>query len=494
MLVAGKHETIKIQNDMKSHAIKYARLLLLLLTGMHLCFSLRGQEDSLFRYLSLAAGNNPALKAARLAWEASLQRLPQAGAYADPTLEAGAFPSPVEFAEGRQAAQFQLMQMFPWFGLRKAARTEAQHMANMASEQFREARDNVFMELYAQWYALCALRQQQVNNETNRQWMEQLEQLALRKYASAPGSLGSAYPATAGNTPAASPAPSAGGMNMGGGSAMPPAPAAQTDNGMTGGMESPARGMSEVLNVQLERLELESRAESLRAEIMAGKARFNALLNRPAESGIVLPDSLTRIPFRPDTETILREINGRNPMLGMLREEALAYKAKAEMERRMGYPMFGIGLQYMLMAPLQNMPAMNGMNGKDMIMPMLSVSIPLYRNKYKAAQKESRLLRQASEMKQADAFNRLEAELRQAIYLLDEAGRTIDLCHRQAGLAQAAANLAAQEFVSGQTGLGSVIQIRRQLLGYRLKEAEATASYNTMAAAIQKMIGFFTLK
>ena len=227
---------------------------------------------------------------------------------------------------------------------------------------------------------------------------------------------------------------------------------------------------------------------------MAGKARFNALLNRPAESGIVLPDSLTRIPFRPDTETILREINERNPMLGMLREEALAYKAKAEMERRMGYPMFGIGLQYMLMAPLQNMPAMNGMNGKDMIMPMLSVSIPLYRNKYNAAQKESRLLRQASEMKQADAFNRLEAELRQAIYLLDEAGRTIDLCHRQAGLAQAAANLAAQEFVSGQTGLGSVIQIRRQLLGYRLKEAEATASYNTMAAAIQKMIGFFTLK
>lgn len=481
---------------MKSYATNYARLLLLL-AGMQLCFSLRGQEDSLGRYLSFAAENNPSVKAARLAWEASLQKLPQAGAYADPTLEAGAFLSPMEFAGGRQIAQFQAMQMFPWFGVRKAARTEAQHMANMAFEQFREARDNVFMELYAQWYALCALRQQLINNEANRRWMEQLEQLALRKYASAPRSRGSAYPATAGNTPPARPEPSAGGMSMGGGSSMPAESSAagmtQMDNGMQDGMESVPRGMSEVLRLQLEMMELENRTESLHAEIKAGSARFNALLNRPAESGVVLPDSLIRIPFRPDTEAILREINERNPMLGMLREEALAYKAKAEMDRKMGYPMFGIGLQYMLMAPLRNMPAGN-MDGMDMLMPMLSVSIPLYRNKYKAVQKESRLLHQASEMKQADALNRLEAELRQAFYLLDEAERRIDLGRRQAELTQAAANLAAQEFVSGQTGLGGVIQIRRQLLGYRLKEAEATADYNTMVATIQKMISFFTLE
>ena len=329
--------------------------------------------------------------------------------------------------------------------------------------------------------------------------MEQLEQLALRKYASASRSRGSAYPATAGNTPPSSPAAPAGGMSMsmGGGSTMPAESSVsgmgQMDKGMQEGMESAPQGMSEVLRLQLEMMELESRTESLWAEIRAASARFNALLNRPAESGLVLPDSLVQIPFRPDTEAVLSEINGRNPMLGMLREETLAYKAKAEMDRKMGYPMFGIGLQYMLMAPLRNMAAGN-MGGMDMIMPMLSVSIPLYRNKYKAAQKESRLLHQASEMKQADAFNSLEAELRQAFYLLDEAGRRIDLVRRQAELTQAAANLAAREFVSGQTDLGGVIQIRRQLLDYRLKEAEAIADYNTMVATIQKMISFFTLE
>lgn len=487
---------------MKSYAINYYVRLLLLLAGMQLCFSLRGQEDSLGRYLDFAAGNNPSVKAARLAWEASLQKLPQAGAYADPTLEAGAFLGPMELAGGRQVAQFQAMQMFPWPGLRKAARTEAQHMANMAFEQFREARDNVFMEIYAQWYALCALRQQLIYNEANRRWMEQLEQLALRKYASASRSRGSAYPASAGNTPPApGPAPS-GSMSMGGGAAMPAeSPAAgmgAMEKGMQEGMESAPGGMPEVLRLQLEMMELESRAESLRAEIGAASARFNALLNRPAGSGLALPDSLVQIPFRPDTEAVLSEINGRNPMLGMLREEALAYKAKAEMDRRMGYPMLGIGLQYMLMAPLRNgaegKMTEGKMGGMDMIMPMLSVSLPLYRNKYKAAQQESRLLRRASEMKQADALNRLEAELRQAFYLLDEAGRRIDLARRQAKLTQAAANLAEREFVSGQTGLDGVIQIRRQLLDYRLKEAEATADYNTRVASIRKMISFFTLE
>ncbi|MDR1555420.1 MAG: TolC family protein, partial [Tannerellaceae bacterium] len=376
---------------MNLYTVRYRLVALLLLTGMHAAL-LTAQEDSLGHYLSLAAAGNPSIVAAGLTYEASLRKLPQAGAYADPTLEAGAFLSPMELAEGRQIAQFQVMQMFPWFGTRKAARTEAQHMANMAYEQFREARDQVFLEVYTQWYALCALRQQLINSEANRQWMEQLEQLALRKFASARTAQANAYPAPGRNTSPASPALPSGGMEMGGGTSMQAAPATNDmpsmDEGMTQGMGGTTQGMADVLRVQLEKMELESRIESLHAAVRAGKARFNALLNRPADSHVALPDTLIRIPFHPDTETIRREINERNPMLGMLREESLAYGAKAEMERKMSYPMWGLGLQYMLMAPLKNTPAGSmdsmgsetpAMNGKDMLMPMLSVSIPLYR-------------------------------------------------------------------------------------------------------------------
>jgi outer membrane protein TolC len=462
---------------------------------------LRAQEDSLSHYLSLAVANNPSIAAARLNAEASLQKLPQAGAYADPTLEAGIFLSPMEQVEGRQVAQIQAMQMFPWFGVRKAARTEARHMSNMAYAQLRETQDNILLEVYTQWYALCALRQRLAHSEANRRWMEQLERLAIRTFASGGAEREKAYTPAVRNAPAApSTSPSGSGMDMGGGSAtMQPAEGANAmpamDDGMAPGMGG-APGLSDVLRLQLETMELDSRMESLRAAIRAETARFNALLNRPAETPVCLPDTLALVPFLPDTETILRHIDAQNPMLSMLREESLAYRARGEMERKMSYPMWGVGLQYMLMAPLRNAPAddmagMSGgtpaMNGKDMLMPMLSISIPLYRNKYKAARKESLLLRQASEERQTDVANRLEAELRRSLYLLDDAARQADLYRRQANLAHAAGRLAIQEFASGKASLSDAIQIQRQLLDYQLKEAEAIAAYNTTVAAIRKL-------
>ena len=108
-------------------------------------------------------------------------------------------------------------------------------------------------------------------------------------------------------------------------------------------------------------------------------------------------------------------------MLGMITEEGLSYKAKGEMDRKMGYPMFGIGVQYMLNKKTDEaMLSMGDMNGKDMIMPMVSVSIPLYRNRYKAQQRESKLWWQASRERYDNTRNTLEAELYKTKHLLDD--------------------------------------------------------------------------
>ncbi|MDR1676347.1 MAG: TolC family protein, partial [Tannerella sp.] len=125
------------------------------------------QTDSLDHYLEMAARNNPGVRADFAAYQAALQRVPQAGALENPQLELGFFLQPMELVEGRQVADIRLMQMFPWFGTRKAARTEAQHMAKMAYEQFRETRDALFLDVYTRWFTLCRLRQQFGNNRDN---------------------------------------------------------------------------------------------------------------------------------------------------------------------------------------------------------------------------------------------------------------------------------------------------------------------------------------
>jgi outer membrane protein TolC len=458
-----------------------------------------GQEDLSF-YLKIAAENNPSVKAAFFAYEASLQKIPQAGAYDAPQLEMGVFLEPMDILGGRQIAQFQLMQMFPWFGTKKAAQTEAQHMAKMAFEQFRETKDNLYLEVYTQWYALCEWQQKLINNEENKQLLQQLETLTLQKMASGGSASkmnGDRQPAAVATDNRSTTGGGMGGMNMGNAS-LPVAgrrsPSANEMNTMGGTSFS---GMSDVLRIQLERMELESNIESLLSEMTAKKARFNALLNLPAKNEIAVPNEIAPIAFSPDEGEIMRLIAKQNPMLEMLNEEALAYEAKAEMDRKMSYPMFGVGLQYMLIGKSKTtgnssmndmtMNDVDPMNGKDMLMPMLSVSIPIYRNRYKALQRENKFLRQASAEKYTDTFNNLQAEMYQLKHQLEDAKRKMELYKKQAELARTTYRLAVREFVSGTNNLSDVIQIQRQLLDYQLKVSETIAGYNTFVASLYKL-------
>jgi outer membrane protein TolC len=458
------------------------------------------QEELPF-YLKIVAENNPAVKAAFHTYKASLQKIPQASAYQDPQIEMGFFLEPMDIVGGRQIAQFQFMQMFPWFGTKKAARTEAQHMAKMAFEQFCEAKDNLFLEVYTQWYRLCEWQQKLINSKENKKLLLQLETLALQRISSSgsgQGITGNRQPATgstSGNRQP--PTGSMSGMNMGNASLSVADRQSTAPSDMNDMKSASSSGMSEVLRIRLEMIELESNIESLLSEMVAKKARFNALLNLPAENEIVVPDEILQIPFSFDEKEIIQTIATQNPMLKMLGEESLAYEAKTEMDRKMSYPMFGIGLQYMLIGKSETTghqtinegatDNMNRMNGKDMVMPMVSITVPLYRNKYKALQRENEFLRQASKEKYADTFNNLQAELYQLKHQLEDAKRKITLYKKQTGLALTTCDLAVQEFISGNNNLSDIIQIQRQLLEYQLKESTAIAEYNILVATIRKL-------
>jgi outer membrane protein TolC len=460
--------------------------------------------DSLSHYLKIAAFNNPGVKADFIAYKASLQKIPQAGAYQNPELEMGFFLESMDIIGGKQVAEFKLMQMFPWFGTKKAAQKEATHMAKMSFEKFRETRDNLYLEVYTQWFILCSLQQKLMNNKDNKALLTQLEQLALRKFSSPAASSGAGYSISVPTSPTGTfPAGSGSGissmssMRSNNGSQATTQSAGMSSmsssgGGMSSGMSGTASGgMSNVLRIRLEIAELDNNIESILSEIKAEKATFNTLLNRSAESEVQVPETFEQIPFLFDAETAMAKISDQSPMLGMINEEGFAYKAKAEMDKKMGYPMFGIGVQYMLNKKTNDpMLGMGDMNGKDLVMPMISVSIPLYRNKYKAQQRESTFRWQASKEKYADTYNALESELYKTKHLLDDASRKISLYKKQSDLAETTYNLVVQEFVTDKSDLTNIIQVQRQLLDYQLKKAEAVASYNIMVASIQKLISF----
>lgn len=475
--------------------IKIKKIIILLILNV-VSMGISVQSQTLADYLEIAVKNNPGLKADYLAYEATLQKIPQAGAIPDPQLDMGFFLKPMDIIDGSQVADFTLMQMFPWFGTRKTAQTEAGHMSKMAFEKFRETRDNLYLSVYTQWFILCGLQQKLLNNQENIKFLEQLETLSIRKFAS-PVVSSSGYPVSAPISQSTTPTSSGSSMgSMGGMSSPTNVIQSSTSNSMTMGssgvsMSAGVPGMSDVLRIQLEKAELENNIESIISEIKSEKAKFNALLNQPTESEVNIPASFEQIPFTLDIPSSMEKITAQNPMLGMLNEEALAYRAKQEMDKKMSYPMLGVGLQYSVIKKRMAMEIpTTEMNGMDMLMPMFSVSIPIYRNKYKAQQKESELRIQESKARYEDVYNTLEAELFQTKHLLDNASRQISLLEKQTNLALTTYNLVVQEFVTGKSDLTNVIQVQRQLLDYQLRKSEAVASFNTMVANAQRLISF----
>ncbi|NLY25317.1 MAG: TolC family protein [Bacteroidales bacterium] len=488
----------------------FLRVLLVVLALMGLHPVAAQTTDSLDHYLETAAKNNPGLNADFLTYKASLEKVPQAGALPDPRLDIGFFLKPMDIVGGRQIADFTLMQMFPWFGTRKTAQTEATHMAKMAYAQFTETRDNLYLEVYTQWYLLSTLVQQLRDNRDNLQLMKQLEELALRKVSSPYSSSSSGYtvpapsPATKATATSSTGGAMAGMGSMGGAvsssgttsSSAMSSGMGSSGGGMSSGMGSAAPGMSDVLRVQLEMAEIENNIKSILSEIAAEKAKFNALLNRPSDVEVILPDSVTMVPFQFDDVAAMDEIERQNPMLGMLVEEELAYRAKSEMDKKMSYPMIGLGLQYMLIgehaASTMQPGTDNAMGGMDMIMPMVSISLPIFRNKYKAQQRESRLQWQSAREKYNNRLNMLQSDLFRLKHQLDDAERKIVLYKKQEQLARTTYQLVVQEFVTGRSDLTNVIQVQRQLLDYQLREAEAIVEYNTRVASIRKLRSFNT--
>ncbi|WP_289004811.1 TolC family protein [uncultured Parabacteroides sp.] len=471
-----------------------------LLLGILPAFS--QQADSLSWYLETAARNNPLINSNFALYKASLEKIPQAGAYADPELDIGLFVKPMETLSGKQIADFTLMQMFPWFGTRKAARNEATEMSRMAYEQFREARNNLFYEVKSQWYQLCNLNEQYKNTQANLLLLEQLEKLALNRYSAPSANAPTPTTATVVSTVTTPPVATGNSMDNMGGMGSSPQTTAQGTSAGNASMQSMGAGsmgssmgsgsssgsMSDVLRIQIEKAELQNNLEILASSRIAVEARFNALLNRKQDMPVAVPDSLEQLRFLIDDQAMTDSIITANPMLSMLEAEANAYRAKAVMDKKMSYPMFGIGLQYSLVGKSNNKMVMDDMNGMDMFMPMFKISIPIFRKKYQAQQKESQHYRRASELKYENTLNQLQSEYQTVKQQLADAARKIALYKKQQELSLSTWQLIVREFSAGTTSLTEVIQVERQLLDYGLKKSEAIAEYNTMVAGMEKLV------
>jgi len=444
-------------------------------------------QDSLSVYLELAGKNNPGVKAAFSQYLAALEKVPQVGSLPDPQGSLDFFLKPMELLNGNQVGSISVMQMFPWFGTLKLAKDEASLMAKAQFSLFQESKAELFYNVKTSWYQLAKYKRGITLINQNIALLESIEKLALVKFQSPAGS--SSGSGSSGSTMQGPPSATANSGGMGGMNSQPAA-SGQTQSGMSagssGGMGSKSTGLADVLQIRMEILDQKNQLSLLKDQLKTEEANFNSLLNRDQNLEIEIPDSLKMETLSVSALAVADSILSNNPMLAMLDAEGQSYSAMADKARKMSLPMVGVGLNYMVIQ--KQAGNMSMMNGSDMVMPMLNFTIPIYRKKYTAMQKEANYLQESTSQKSDEMKNMLLLEYRQLVQNYSDAERRVELYQEQADLANRTANLLLAGFTSTGTDFEEILRIQYKVLEYGLKHIEAVADYNTAVAKAEKLM------
>lgn len=485
----------------------YIILVSIFLTG-NLAFAAdRHYPDSLLSYLETAASGNPLVQQKLKEYQAALRKIPQAGSLPDPELSAGIFLMPMELVSGKQYAELTLMQMFPWFGVLRNAKDEMSMMANARYEEFRQTKLMVYYDVQNTWYELYKVRREISVTQENIGILNSVEQLALARFRASPGPLSQG---SAGNGGIEAGAGKADGIKAGAGMDMAAnAPGSigitagsiagevmgKTANasgsmgsmgGNTGNMGgSSGSGLADLYRVQIEVAELKNKTDQLKHREETLVARFNGYLNRPPRTPVhTIEEAREETPDIPLT-LLADSIDARNPGLAMIDYEKEAWEARGRMAKGMGYPMTGLGVSY---SPVgSSAMSTSEMNGNDMIMPMISVTLPVFRKKYRAMREEADLMQEAASLSRQATVNSLQTAYYEAVQAYNDAQSRRELYETQYTLASRSLELVMKSYSAAAADLTDVLRLQQQALGYNLDRIRAVADINIAVARLNQL-------
>ena len=185
-----------------------------------------------------------------------------------------------------------------------------------------------------------------------------------------------------------------------------------------------------------------------------------------------------------------QEVQKNHPALEQLEAQNEAFVAQKELAQRKGMPSFALGVEYMVNQknphPLSG--AMPDMNGMDMFMPMMKVSLPIYRNKVNAERKAAELQIQATQEAYLRKKDALQTEFVALQQQMSDAKRKIALYNHQISLLNNTLNLLQTEYINGSSSLTDVLQTLREQIDNERKRSDSVAALCLLVAQYEKMI------
>ena len=237
-------------------------------------------------------------------------------------------------------------------------------------------------------------------------------------------------------------------------------------------------GFADVLRVEIEEEALRNKLQYLEESQTPLVAQFEQLLNQPLSESMTWPDSLETEALSLSRDSIFQTILTSSPQLLALQHQVQAAQEQVTVARKMGLPSFMLGGSYVNVVP-----------GVGMEMLEAGISLPLYRKKYQAMQKQAQLQQEAARRVRESSADQLLTDLEALYRDYQDAQRRVKLNRRLADLAERTLGLLQTEFTSGEAGFEELIRIEQQLLEYQLNAVQAQVDQNNHVYSIRYLMG-----
>jgi len=383
-----------------------------------LLFYIKGSSQELQTLISDALTNNPEIKKFELQYGIASEKVNEVHTLPNTEFGVGYFVSEPETRTGGQRFKLSVKQMLPWFGSIPAREKYVSSLAAAKYEDITIAKRKLMASVSKSYYSLYTNSAKQEILSANIKLLNTYEKVALTSVAVGKASV------------------------------------------------------VDVLRLQMRQNELEQLKQVLAQQYITEQTAFNNLLNRDNAIAINVLGKLT-IPLEDF------EVNSENLLL---HPELLKYDKRYQsveqsevLNQKKSNPMFGFGLDYVNVA---KRPSLNfSDNGKDIVMPMLSVSIPIFNNSYKSKTKQNQLEQEELLAEKQERLNLLKTILDEAINKRFSARIRFETQGKNIKQAKKAEEVLMKNYETGTINFKDMLNIQELQLKFQMNQIESVKSY-----------------
>ena len=392
-----------------------------------LTFALSVQSQDLQSIIEEALANNPEIQKFDYQYQIASEQINEANSLPNTEFNLGVMAIMPEMDMPMELFRASVMQMLPWFGTITARENYASSMADAQYVEVTIAKRKLALSVSQLYYLLYEIRAKEIILDKNIGLLESYERLALNS------------------------------VEVGKASAV------------------------DVLRLQMRQNELIQEKEILVQQNKGIQAAMNSLMNRSYDNEVSVA-SLLEIPEDDNFQGY--EALSLNPELLKYDKLYESVEQSEVLNQKESRPMVGFGVEYIKQ---DNSPMITS-SYKDMVMPMVSVSIPIFNKKFRSQTRQNELRKQEIQSEKDERLNMLSSELSKAISQRNQARIKYNTQVKNLKQAEDAEDILIKNYETGTIDFRDVLDIQELQLKFQMGQIETTQLYYLQSAQINYLI------